>query len=314
MARELRYRLLGPLKVECAEEQIRLTGSRQRVLLAMLLLEANQVMSIDRLIAAVWSEDPPVSAKSQIRICVSELRRKFAAKGCGEVIETHSSGYLLRVDEGALDLHRFQDLVERGRAAAANGRLVEAVRLLRSALDLWRGRLAVGLESDLLAAAAVKVTEDRYVVVEEYIDLNLRLGRQREIIGELNCYVADAPFRENLCAQLMLALHLSGRRAEALEFYRTVRKRFADELGIEPGESLRKTEIFVLTNESGTLPTGHRLRLGAHPATDRIVPDTRAETEHRLTRLESEIVRLRAEYHAFVAAAKTPDTSPIGRQ
>lgn len=306
MTKELQYYLLGPLVFECEREQIRLGGSRQQILLVMLLLEANEVMSLDRLIAAIWNEDPPVSAKSQIRICVSELRRKFLAKGCGEIIETHASGYLLRVSGGSLDLHGFEELVRRGRRAAAEGHLEEAARVLKSALDLWRGPVAAGLRSDLLEASVVKFHEDRQTVIEEYVDLNLRLGRHREIVGELTCYVVGAPFRENLCAQLMLALHLSGRKVEALELFRSIRKRFSEELGIEPGEDLRNMEIFILTDDSRRPPHGGGLRgnralVGG--SSYRGALGRRSGVEDRVSRLERDFVQLRSEYHAFVQAA-----------
>lgn len=246
---EFLYRLLGPLAVEYAGEHIRLGGLRQQILLTMLLLEANQVVHLERLIDAIWDESPPASARNQVRICVSGLRRQFALKGGGDVIETHLVGYRILVAKDALDLHRFEELAACGRAAAADGRLDEAVALLRSALDLWTGPIAAGMHSALVQATAVKLQEDRISVLEDCYDLELQLGRQRRIVGELTRHVSEHPFREKSCAQLMLALYQSGRQVDALEFFRITRRRFSDELGIEPSENLYTLQHQILTSD-----------------------------------------------------------------
>ncbi|ONI88622.1 hypothetical protein ALI144C_06205 [Actinosynnema sp. ALI-1.44] len=292
----MRYQLLGPLTVSHENRPIRLGGPRQQILLAMLLLEANQVMDLDRLIDAIWSEQPPTSAKTQIRICVSEIRRRFLEAGCGESIETHSSGYLLRVENEALDLRQFKQFVARGRQAARDGHDEEAMRLLKAALALWRGPMFSGLNSTLLDAAAVRFDEERQVVIEEYVDLCLALGMHREIVGELAGYVADAPFQENLCAQYMWTLHRCGRKAEALEFFRYVRRRFADELGIEPSRNLRRAETRILTDESGGEPVSSITYVRT--------PDRHVGVEDRLSRLEQELEQLRSEYSQLVGRSR----------
>ncbi|WP_158887101.1 AfsR/SARP family transcriptional regulator [Amycolatopsis anabasis] len=284
--KDVRFHILGPLAIHSDGKEIHLGGQRRSILLTTLLLEANQVLSLDRLIDAIWNETPPASAQSQVRICVSDLRRTFAAENCENFIQTRSSGYRINVPENSLDLYRFEDLVRRGRLAAAQRRLTEAVDLLKSALNLWRGPIAAGLNSELLRTSAIKFQANRQAAIEEYVELNLRLGRHREIVGELTGYVADSPFQENLCAQLMTALHRSGRKAEALEFFRKVRKRFADELGIEPGEKLQKLEAALLESDTEFRPEDPDDRVAA------LLGGGQA-TDDRLSRIEEELVQLR---------------------
>jgi DNA-binding SARP family transcriptional activator len=286
-------RILGPLAVAYSGENIRLGGYRQQTLLTMLLLEANQTVPIDRLVDAIWGENPPASARGQVRICVSDLRRRFSAQGLAEVIETHPVGYRIVVARDELDYYRFEDYRSRGRAAAAGGRPAEAAALLRSGLDLWAGTVTAGLDSELVRACAVKLNEHRIAALEDFFDIELSLGHEREIVSELTENIAEHPFREKLCTQLMVALYRAGRRADALDFFRATRRRFRDELGIEPGSRLCRLERMILTNdpelcEPYPLPDG--------PAAPR---PPAAPTEDRLNRLERENARLRAEHDSL---------------
>ncbi|WP_326686798.1 MULTISPECIES: AfsR/SARP family transcriptional regulator [unclassified Streptomyces] len=240
------FRVLGPLEVEHAGDAVRVGGLRQRILLTLLALEADRAVPVPRLIDGIWGERPPASAKGQVWICVSGLRRRLAETGAGEVVETRPSGYALRAGRDALDLLRFRDLVAHGRHAAREGRAEEAVGLLRAGAEQWRGPVGAGLDSALLDSAAVRLEEERVAAAEECFDLELGLGRHHGIVGELMGHVAEHPFRERLCAQLMLALYHSGRRADALRVYRDVRVRYTDELGLEPGEKLRALECAIL--------------------------------------------------------------------
>nr|CTQ92564.1 FAD-dependent oxygenase [Kibdelosporangium sp. MJ126-NF4] len=280
-------------------------GMRQQTLLTMLLLEANHVVGVDRLIDAIWDSAPPASAKDQVRICVSGLRRQFAAREHAEVIETHRGGYRIWAQPDTLDWLRFEELVAFARSAVAAARPHEAVTPLRSALQLWTGPIGTGLDSSLVRATAVKLHEERLSALEDRFDVELQLGWHRRVVGELAHHVSEHPFREKLCAQLMLALYQSGRRAEALESFRTTRKRFTDELGIEPGELLRTLEQRMLTNEQslrefcGSAQPHQELTYAAK-APVRVVGggDHTPETaEDRLARLELEHERLRAEHN-----------------
>ncbi|MEC4019417.1 AfsR/SARP family transcriptional regulator [Streptomyces sp. H27-D2] len=317
MSEDFRFRILGPLTVEFAGENIRLGGPRQQALLAILLLESNHVVAIERLVDAIWNDSPPASAKNQVRICVSGLRRLFADKRPGTVIETYGSGYRILVPRGALDLSEFEELTFFGRAAADAGSTREAVDVLRQALGLWRGLIGSGLDSRLAESLATKFHEERLAALEDCYDLELALGRHRKLVGELACLVAEHPFREKTCGQLMLALSRSGRKVEALELFRTTRKKLSEELGLEPGESLRELEYSILNSDSGpgeplSAPDQDRpapqrrvisARLGHTPPPQpehRRTEDRR--TEDRLDRLERENARLRAEHAAFKRA------------
>ena len=138
----MEYRVLGPLAVLAGGAPIDIGSTRQRIILAALLLDANRVVSRDRLVDALWDRHPPATASNQIHICVAALRRKLTAHGAPDVIETISPGYLIRVDDHALDAREFELLVANGRAAAADGRPHDAARHLLASLELWRGRLS----------------------------------------------------------------------------------------------------------------------------------------------------------------------------
>jgi DNA-binding SARP family transcriptional activator len=243
------FRVLGPLEVAHPGGSLTVAGARQQTLLTMLLLHANQVVPVSRLVEAIWDDMPPSTALAQVRICVCRLRRAFDRLGMEDAVRTHSSGYLLQATADSSDLARFEELLDRGRAAATARRTGEAVSLIRAALALWRGPVAGGLESPLLQASASRVNEEHATALEECFDLELRQGLHRTIIGELFVQASDHPYRERLSAQLMLALYRSDRQAEALEVYRGLRSRLDEELGIEPGAALRRLQQRILAQD-----------------------------------------------------------------
>lgn len=249
MSTHHQFSVLGPLVVQGAHGPVRLGGNRQRILLTLLLLEANRVIGVGRLIEAIWREAPPATVRSQLRICVSGLRRLLSAAGVAAQIETHPSGYLIRVPRAHLDLSHFEDLLSRARAEARSSP-EDAVVLFQQALQLWQGPVGAGLDSELLETVALKVNEDRLSAIEDHIELELALGRHRQVLGELTRHVTENPFQESLCLQLMLALYRSGRTAEALSVYRDTRRRLARELGLEPSEKLRVMERMILDGRS----------------------------------------------------------------
>jgi DNA-binding SARP family transcriptional activator len=252
------FRLLGPLEIVSNGQLTEISSHRQRIVLSMLLLQANHVVPLGRLVDAVWSDTPPVTAKSQIQACISALRRQLAgAAGCE--IATRAVGYSILLPDQALDVGRFQQLVGRGRAAAAGQQTEAAARDLRAALALWRGPAADGIDSKLVQAAAIRLNENRVGVLEECIELELALGRHHDLIGDLSELVCQYPLRERLRAQHMLALYRSGRQAEALESFRTARRLFVEELGLDPSEGLRALEQAVLAGDPA-------LELGPAPA------------------------------------------------
>jgi DNA-binding SARP family transcriptional activator/tetratricopeptide (TPR) repeat protein len=243
-------RILGPLEVVVDGNRLDLGGHRQQVVLACLALEANRIVPIARLVEAIYGDDLPPTARVQAQICVSALRRLFAAHGYPEAIVTRSGGYLLHVDEGALDLHRYDKLLGLARQARDDHRIEEAVRHYRSALGLRRGNVLDGLDSRLIESAASRLTERLITVNEDCVELELDLGRHRDLVAELTDLVEEHPLRERLRGQLMLALYRSGRQAEALEVYQVARRRLIDELGLEPNERLQHLQHAILTSDA----------------------------------------------------------------
>jgi DNA-binding SARP family transcriptional activator len=218
----------------------------------MLLLEPNRIVSVDRLIEAIWDDAPPTTARTQIQICISALRKSLALAGLPGVIDTRPPGYSVEVNEGELDLEVFKQLVAAGRKAANEQRLTEAVQSLRDGLALWRGPALADIDGRLVQSVAARLTEHKLHVLEECLDIELRLDRHHGMIGELLGLVADFPLRERLRAQLMTALYRAGRQAEALETYRLAREVLIQELGLEPGEELQRLQQAVLSGEFET--------------------------------------------------------------
>lgn len=242
-------RLLGPPDLVVGGRSIDVGGLRARVVLALLALNANRTTSIERLIDAVWEDSPPATARSQIQICVSGLRKLFAQAGLSWVIRSRHPGYALEIPATELDVEEFARLSTLARKLAAEGRLAEAATALRDAHALWRGPALAGLPGAEIRAEVARLEEQRMAGLEERIRLDLELGRHDEIGGELHALVEQHPLRERLHGSLMLALYRSGRQADALEAYRTARNRLAGEIGVEPGDELRELHRRILERD-----------------------------------------------------------------
>ena len=250
----LEFRILGPLEVRDGDRPVVVRGEKQRLLLARLLLSANRVVSTDRLVDAIWGDAPPDTPDKALQMHVSQLRKLLEPQRSpgrsGEVLVTRPPGYLLRVDEGQLDLVRFERAVAEAAAAASAGRHEEAARGLRAALALWRGAALADLaDAEGLRADLARLDELRLAALEDRIDADLALGRHARVIAELEDLAAEHPLRERVRAQLMLALYRSGRQAEALAVYRATRHVLVEELGIEPGRELREVERRILAQD-----------------------------------------------------------------
>jgi DNA-binding SARP family transcriptional activator len=240
------FAILGPLEARVDGHQLGLGGPKQRAVLAILLLDANRPVSRDRLIDGLWGESPPPSAAHTLDDYVSRLRRTLG----GERIKRDPAGYLIRVEPAELDLERFEALLERGRSAAAGGDAAQASNVLGEALDLWRARALADLAYEPFASEAVEQLEERRLLaLEARIDADLELGGGSELVAELERLVADHPFRERFLGQLMLSLYRAGRQADALAAYQAFRRRFVEELGIEPGQALRELEPAILRHD-----------------------------------------------------------------
>jgi DNA-binding SARP family transcriptional activator len=239
----LEFRILGPLEVVGEHGPVRLGGPKQRATLAILLLNVNRVVSVDRLADDLYSGAAPVTAVTQVQRQISELRK---ALGAESLIETRSPGYVIRLQPDQLDLHRFERLTEE--AARGDARL--AVELLREALDLSRGGPLADLTYEPFARTAIERLEEiRLAALEQRIEAELALARHAEVTPELEQLVAEHPFRERFRGQLMLALYRSGRQTEALDVYRKTREALAEEFGIEPTAALRELERAILAQD-----------------------------------------------------------------
>jgi DNA-binding SARP family transcriptional activator len=251
MGCSMQYRILGP--VECWNHGVRfrLSGARQRVLLATLLLDANRLVSIERLSYALWDDDPPRTSRQQIRNGVYALRCALADAGAPtDSLQGEPGGYLLRTDILALDAHRFEEMCRSAARLASTDTLPKAAAVLRDALALWRGPALAGMDSPVAQAAATALTEQRLTAIEDRVDLDLACGRHHELVGELSGLAAEHPLRERMVGQLMLALYRSGRQAEALVRFHHVRTRLSGELGLDPGERLCRLHEAILRNSS----------------------------------------------------------------
>jgi YVTN family beta-propeller protein len=259
------FLVLGPVEVRTNGRALPLGGPKQRALLAMLLLNANEVVSRDRLVDSLWGERAPESAQRSLDTYVSRLRTLLG----GDRIERRPPGYRLRLEPGELDLERFEELLEQGRAAAAAGDPAAALDRLRAALAMWRGRALADLESERsLAVEAARLEERRLLALKGRIDAELQSGGGAELVGELERLVGEHPFRERLLAQLMLSLYRAGRQADALAAYQSCRRRFAEELGLEPSSELRALERRILEQDptlgavTASPPVRRRRRIG----------------------------------------------------
>ena len=253
----MEYRVLGPLEVVRQGRTLELGSGKQRTLLAALLLHANEVVSTDRLIDALWGERAPATAPKIVQGYVSQLRKLLAGTSGsrdgsrdGGVLLTRSPGYVLRLDDGQLDADRFTALLAKARAALAASAPLEASTLLREALGLWRGPPLPEFAFDTFAQEEIARLEELHVAaLEERIDADLALGRQVELVTELEGLVSRHPLRERPRGQLMLALYRCGRQAEALQAYQDTRRVLVDELGIEPSRELAQLEQALLRQD-----------------------------------------------------------------
>ena len=240
----MQFRILGPLEVAEGDCLVSLAGA-QRSLLALLLLNANEVVSADRLIDELWGEEAPESGRTALQVRVSQLRKALGDDG-GR-IATRPPGYLLRVDRDELDLYRFERLVSEADGAEP----AEAAAKLRDALGLWRGPPLVDLSYASFAQPAIRRLEElRMAAIEERIEADLELGRQAGLVGELETLVEQHPLREHLRAQLMLALYRCGRQADALAAYQNARRVLVEQLAVEPSAPLRQLEQAILRQEA----------------------------------------------------------------
>ncbi len=297
----LRFGVLGPLRVWRGETVVDLGPVQQRVVLAVLALQAGRPVGRQQMINAVWGETAPRNAVNLVQRHVSGLRRilepdRLGHTPSGLLIWT-DAGYLLSLPAGALDLDEFERDVARARAERAVGQLREAAAALHSALGLWRGPVCDGLSSPFLDAQADRLAESRVSVLEERIEIDLATGDHAGLIAELRDLVAEHPLRERLRGLLMLALYRAGRQADALIAFRDARRHLHDELGVEPGAALQKLHQQILAADPALAAAAPAEVTGDPSATISLRRPVPAQLPHRIpdfTGRDAELDRLNA--------------------
>ncbi|GHH76443.1 AfsR/SARP family transcriptional regulator [Promicromonospora soli] len=238
------FQLLGHVSARSERGQVPLGSARQRAVLAALLIEPGVHVSVEQLVDRVWGTTPPRSARQTLHSYVSRLRSVLGDEG-GPLLERRSGGYVLEADESAVDLQRFRALVAQARGADDD----HAGALWQEAMGLWQGRPFADLDSDWLRSVAVRLEAERLAAVLDHNDLLLRSGEHAGLLPEVGTAARAHPLDERLAGQLMLALYRCDRQADALAHYRLVQERLADELGSDPGPTLRELYQRILRHD-----------------------------------------------------------------
>ena len=249
----MEFEILGPLRVSVGGRVLDPGGGKQRLLLACLLVRANRVVSLDRLIDELWGERPPRDAAAAVHSYVSRLRRALepdrSAEGAGRLVRV-SPGYVLRVGDDEVDAFRFERLYREGRRALMDGHLEAAASALAAGLALWRGEVfADVVGAEFVRSEATRLEQLRLLAVEDLMEGWLRLGRHDSVVAEAASVLAANPYRERLRGQLMLALYRAGRQVDALRVYREGHDLLAEELGLEPSAELQQLEDDILLHK-----------------------------------------------------------------
>ena len=237
------FSVLGAVSVlDDRAAQVPIRGRKQAVLLGLLLSRANRPVAADRAIEVLWGADPPDSARDRLRWQVHVLRQSL---GSTRVVH-YRTGYAVRLGPGELDAEVFEDAYRHGTELYDHGALADCSAVLAEALQLWQGRPYAEIDAGLEAEVA-RLEELHWAALERQAEADLRLGRVGSVLSSLRPVVDEHPLREHLRAMLMLALHRDGRPAEALDLYRQGRQLLSDELGLEPGQELRRVQLLVLS-------------------------------------------------------------------
>ncbi|MGH2446434.1 MAG: BTAD domain-containing putative transcriptional regulator, partial [Candidatus Limnocylindria bacterium] len=245
----MRYQILGPLDAFTDGAPVSLGGPKQRLVLAVLLIEADRVVSDDRLVDELWTDEPPDGARHAIQTYVSELRRVLT-----DEIVREGRGYRIVLDRELVDAHRFETLVAAARQRTTDAP-ASAATILREALSLWHGEPYGGVaESPLLRSEIQRLSELRLDAVEDRLAAELEAGRHAEVVPELGALSREHPYRERLHALHMLALYRSDRQADALRAYHRARRWLAEEMGIDPSPGLQALERQILTQNPALAP------------------------------------------------------------
>jgi WD40 repeat protein/DNA-binding SARP family transcriptional activator len=278
------FRILGPLRALDEGQEVTPRGTKQRALLALFLLHANETLSTDLLIDELWGEHPPTTATKTVQVHISHLRKTLGrgdGNGSDGLIVTRDHGYELQLDPEHLDSHRFERLIGEGAAELADGRPEDAASALEGALALWGGPPLADVAYEPFTQREIARLDDlRTAALEQLIDAKLQLGRHEEVVGELEALIREHPYRERLRAQLMLALYRCDRQADALQAYHDARRSLVEQLGIEPGERLRELERAILAQDpSLAIPAGEQAELPPELDADTLLVGREAELD-----------------------------------
>ncbi|WP_406512659.1 tetratricopeptide repeat protein [Streptomyces sp. NBC_00161] len=268
------YRILGPLEVVCGGEPVAVTAPKERDLLVLLLLRADQVVPAEDLIDGLWGDAPPTTARTTLQNYIKRLRHVLRSAGCdGDVLATRPGGYVLLLEHAVLDLREFDRLTAAAAEAAERGDDAAASARLGAALALWRGDALAGSRAEQLTQVeAPRLDDSRMAAFEQRIEAELRLGRHTAVLVDIESAIARNPLRERLYGQLMLALYRCGRRGEALSAYQRARAKLVGELGLEPGPELHALHRRVLADDPALLDPRPRRTASAGAADGTPVP------------------------------------------
>ncbi|MEV7683761.1 BTAD domain-containing putative transcriptional regulator [Streptomyces sp. NPDC088341] len=312
----MEFGLLGCVEARLDGRPVALGHARQRCVLAALMVDANRVVSVDRLIDRVWGERPPQRAQASLYSYISRLRQALSPAAGDADIERRSGGYVLTVDTSAVDLHRFRELVERARTADDT----EAEALFEKALALWRGDVPTEQDSPWFNSLREALRRERHAAELDLVDIRLRSGRHTGLPAELATRVEAHPLDERLVGQLMLALYRDGRPADALARYEETRERLATELGTDPGPPLRELRQRILTADPALDKSAPVLRSPVEPAAPPApVPRQLPAPPPMFTGRSRELARLgkllepRAEHSGTVVISTIGGTGGIGK-
>ena len=313
----MEFRILGPLAVFFEGRELPLGPLKDRTVLGVLLLHANEVVPRQRLIDELWGEAPPPTAIKAVNGYVSQLRKALGGNGDGP-IATRAPGYLIEVAADKLDVSRFAALTVEGRVQANATAFDAASTIYAEALSLWRGRTLSGIELESVDRHEIeRLDEARVVTLMDRIDCDLALGLEDDLVGELEVLVAQHPLRERLHAQRILALYRSGRQAEALRAYQQARTVLVEELGLEPSPALQRLERGILNHDAALqTPAGTAHRNGAHATAAAPPPapePTRSRRRPRRLLLAAVGLALLAGVAAVVAVTQDSSDGGAGR-
>ncbi|HEX2402832.1 MAG TPA: BTAD domain-containing putative transcriptional regulator, partial [Mycobacterium sp.] len=246
-------RVLGPLEVVVDGRPVPLGSPQLRRLLVTLVVERDEVVSVDRLVEVLWGDAPPVRASGALQTLVYRLRAALAAEDTEagrDVVVTRPPGYVLEVSADTVDAARFEATVSDAQSVLRAGDAPGALKLFEEALALWRGpALAEFGFEDFARSEAARLDELRVTATEDRVEARLTLGYHAELVGELEALVDAYPFRERLWAQLMLALYRAGRQREAVRAFGRLKALLGEELGLEPSTALRDLEQAIILQE-----------------------------------------------------------------